>query len=94
MDLLARPAGPRGSIDATPPTEHSTQAAMSENDWKTAPEELILYALLVVIGAIPVVIALTQREVFGVEATVGLLMVCAGAIGAIVRLWRSHGRTV
>lgn len=67
---------------------------MAANDRKTAPEELILCALLIVIGAIPVVIALAQREVFGVEATSGFLMVCAGAIGATVHVWRSHGRTV
>lgn len=67
---------------------------MSANDWNTAPEELILCALLVVIGAIPVVSALVQRQVFGVDATLGILMVCAGAIGAFVYVWRSHGRAV
>ena len=60
---------------------------------KPHAEELIIYALLVVIGAIPVAIALLQRTVFGVEATLGLLMVCAGAIGAIIyaRRGRDHG---
>jgi len=47
------------------------------------PEELILYGLLVVIGAIPVAVAVAERTTFGVEATIGLLMVCAGVIGAI-----------
>jgi hypothetical protein len=57
------------------------------------PEELILYGLLVVIGAIPVVIALVQRAAFGFDATLGLLMVCAGAIGAIAYAWRTHPNT-
>ncbi|HEU4727001.1 MAG TPA: hypothetical protein VFT22_03910 [Kofleriaceae bacterium] len=58
-------------------------------------EEPVLYGLLVLIGAIPVVIALVRRETFGVDASLGLLMVCAGAIGAIVDAWRAHGqRTV
>jgi hypothetical protein len=58
-------------------------------------EELILYGLFVLIGAIPVAIALVQRAMFGVDATLGLLMVCAGAIGAIVHVRRARGaRTV
>ena len=57
---------------------------------KPDPEELILYGLLVVIGVIPVVIALVQRASFGVDATLGLLMVCAGAIGAIAYARRAH----
>ena len=58
-------------------------------------EELILYGLLVLVGAIPVVIALVRRETFGVDASLGLLMVCAGAIGAIAYAWRARGqRTV
>jgi hypothetical protein len=48
-----------------------------------AVEELILYGLLVLIGAIPVAIALIQGAVFGVEATLGSLMLGAGALGAI-----------
>jgi hypothetical protein len=47
------------------------------------PEELILYALLVLIGAIPTGDALVQQASFGVEATLGVLMICAGVIGAI-----------
>jgi len=61
---------------------------------KSHPEELILYGLLVGIGAIPVAIALVRRATFGVEATLGLLMVCAGAIGMIVYARRTHNRTV
>jgi hypothetical protein len=44
-------------------------------------EELILYALLVAIGAIPVVLALVGDGSFGVDATLGLLMMCGGALG-------------
>ena len=65
-----------------------------ERPSKPQPEELILYGLLVGIGAIPVVIALVQRASFGVEATLGLLMVCAGAIGMIVYARRTYNRTV
>ena len=46
-------------------------------------EELILYGLLVLIGMIPVMIALVRHATFGAEATIGLLMLCAGAIGII-----------
>ena len=56
-------------------------------------EELILYGLLVVIGAIPVVMALAQGHSFAVDATVGLLMMCGGALGAIayaLRMRRSR----
>jgi hypothetical protein len=57
---------------------------------KSHIEELIIYGLLVVIGAIPVVISLVERTVFGVEATLGLLMVCAGILGAIAFAWRGR----
>jgi hypothetical protein len=57
---------------------------------KPPSEELLFYGLLVVIGVIPVVIALVQRTVLGVEATLGLMMACAGIAGAIVHAWRTH----
>lgn len=61
---------------------------------KWESEELILYGLLVVIGAIPVVITLFQGVVFDVEATIGLFMVCAGLVGVVFRAVRSRqGRT-
>lgn len=59
---------------------------------KPHPEELILYALLVAIGAIPVVIAIAQRAVFGVEATLGLLMVAVGLVGAAFHARRTRHR--
>lgn len=45
-------------------------------------EELILYCLLIAIGAIPVVLALVGGAAFGVDATLGLLMMFGGALGA------------
>ena len=56
---------------------------------KPVYEELVLYALLVAIGAIPVVLALVDGGTFGVEATIGLLMVSAGLLGALAYLWRA-----
>jgi uncharacterized membrane protein YdjX (TVP38/TMEM64 family) len=55
-------------------------------------EELILYALLVAIGAIPVVLALADGGRFGVEATIGLIMLCAGLLGAFACFWRAAMR--
>lgn len=55
-------------------------------------EELILYGLLVVIGAIPVVIAIIDRAVFGADATLGLLLVCVGVVGLFVHVCRAHDR--
>lgn len=51
-------------------------------------EELVLYRLLVVIGALPIVTALATKAVIGPESTMGLLMVAAGLIG-----WASNLRT-
>jgi hypothetical protein len=67
---------------------------LADRSPKSYPEELILYGLLVVIGAIPVVIALIRGAVLGVETTLGLLMVCAGVIGAIVHARRAHNRRI
>lgn len=44
-------------------------------------EEPVLYGLLVAIGAIPVVIAVLRGGMFGVEPTLGLVMLCLGLIG-------------
>jgi hypothetical protein len=51
-------------------------------------EETILYAVFLVIGAIPVAIALVQDATFGFDATMGLLMVAAGALGMCAQLVR------
>ena len=58
---------------------------------KPLVEELILYALFIAIGAIPVVLALADGGTFGVDATLGLLMICAGALGAVAHAWRIRG---
>ena len=61
---------------------------------RPSPEELILYGLLVVIGAIPVVLTLASGGSFDVNATLGLLMISFGALGAIaytIRIRRSRG---
>jgi uncharacterized membrane protein len=65
-------------------------AMLANRTSKSHPEELVLYGLLVMIGAIPVAIAVVQRTAFGVEATCGLLMVVAGALGAIIYALRAH----
>jgi len=46
-------------------------------------EELILYAVLCLIGAIPLAIAALGGDGFGAEATLGLAMVLAGAVGLV-----------
>ena len=54
------------------------------------PDELVIYGLLALIGAIPVAIALARRAMFGFDATLGLLMVCAGLAGVVVHLGRAR----
>lgn len=53
-------------------------------------EDLVLYGLLVVIGLIPVVIALVDRAAFGFDATLGLMMVVIGLVGWVVQLARAR----
>lgn len=48
------------------------------------PDDFILYALFVIIGLIPVVIALVDRAPFGFDATLGLMMAVVGIIGMVV----------
>jgi hypothetical protein len=50
-----------------------------------ASEELVLYAALCVIGAIPIVAALVRGEPLGVEATLGGLMALGGVAGLVAR---------
>jgi len=62
---------------------------------RPSPEELILYGLLVAIGAIPVVLTLASGATFDVNATLGLLMICFGALGGSAhacRIRRSRTR--
>ncbi len=51
-------------------------------------DDLIVYTLLVVIGAIPVAITLGEAAVFGWDATVGLLMVGGGLLGLVIEVIR------
>lgn len=53
------------------------------------PEALIVYGLLIVVGAIPIATAVDQRGTFGVEATVGLIMIALGAVGALGCAWQA-----
>ena len=54
---------------------------------RSPSEELVLYAALVAIGAIPVIVALVGAIPWGVDATLGVLMTAAGLIG-LLGLWR------
>ena len=56
------------------------------------PEEMILYGLLFVIGAIPVVITLVRHATFGFDATIGLLMAAIGLVGMCAQLARLLGK--
>jgi hypothetical protein len=47
------------------------------------PDEAAIYLSLVGIGAIPSALALAHGTVFGVDATLGLLMVGAGLLGLV-----------
>jgi hypothetical protein len=51
-----------------------------------ASEEVIVYAALCVVGAIPIAVALGRGGALGVEPTLGMLMVLAGAAGLITTL--------
>ena len=55
---------------------------------KPLVEELVLYALFVAIGAIPVVLTVVDGSTFGVDATLGLLMMSIGALGAVAHAAR------
>jgi len=54
------------------------------NEPRSPSEELVLYAALVAIGAIPVIVALVGAITWGFDATLGTLMTAAGLLG----LWR------
>ena len=54
-------------------------------------EELIIYVALCGVGAIPVAGVLSRGGAFGVEPTIGLLMMIAGIVGlatALIAAWR------
>lgn len=51
------------------------------------PEGFILYGILAAIGAIPVVVALVERTMFGADATLGLIMLAVGVVGMLATQW-------
>ncbi len=66
-----------------PPTGGRAAAALGE--------ELIFYVALCMVGAIPVAGVVSRRDAFGVEPTIGLLMMgagIAGLFGALLAAWR------
>jgi hypothetical protein len=66
------------------PTGGSAAAALGE--------ELIFYVALCVVGAIPVAGVVSRGGAFGVEPTIGLLMMVAGIAGlfaALLAAWRA-----
>jgi hypothetical protein len=83
--VLIRPRGPpRYAMERT---LHPYRKLPLDRDARSASgEELILYAVLVVVGAIPVAAALVRGGAFGVEATIGLGMALAGVAGVWSRL--------
>lgn len=54
------------------------------------PEDLVLYGLLVVIGAIPVLIAVIDRAAFGFDATLGLIMLVMGVVGMLFHVMHAR----
>ena len=54
------------------------------------PEDLVLYALMIGIGIIPVSIAILTRVPFGFDATLGLMMVVVGALGLLYHRLRAR----
>jgi hypothetical protein len=88
----AAPAAiPPSSVELAPAMHPYRDAPVPGVDApRSHPEELILYSLLVAIGAIPAAIALIQRTAFGVEATIGLVMICTGGLGGLVYTRRAR----
>jgi len=71
-----RRTSPRGS-EAPAPRGAAPRPERSTCD----PEDAVLYGLLVVIGLIPILTALVTRATFGVEASLGMMMVVGGLLG-------------
>lgn len=64
----------------------------SRNSHRPPVEELIIYALLMITGAIPVTSAVQAGCRFGVEATIGAIMIGAGGLGVISYAWAAARR--
>jgi hypothetical protein len=85
--LTLRPVdqkGPKGNRTAADGPVPQDEPAEPNESSDRPPEELVLYGLLVVIGAIPVGLAVASGTRLGAPATLGLLMMFAGIIGVLV----------
>ncbi|MDB4959989.1 MAG: hypothetical protein JWO36_7558 [Myxococcales bacterium] len=49
-------------------------------------EEIIAYSILIIAGAIPVSIALRKGGDFGVEPTIGIILISLGILGFVITL--------
>ena len=63
------------------------KSSPTEASRSTPGEELIFYVALCVIGAIPVAGMIARGGVFGVEPTIGLIMMVAGIAGLLAAGW-------
>jgi hypothetical protein len=54
-------------------------------------EELIFYAALCLVGAIPIWTTAARGGAFGVEATIGVLMIAAGIVGLVSSAFTAAG---
>lgn len=57
------------------------------------PEDAVLYGLMIFIGIIPVLITALARDVFGFDATLGLMMVVLGIVGLVYHRLRTRLRS-
>ena len=80
-DTLLTPRAQVPALDEDVAHPYRDPPATRAQPASPADEERIIYAFLAVIGVIPVAIALVGGGSFGVEATIGALMVLAGLVG-------------
>lgn len=73
-------------------TPAGADLARSSDMRRDPSDELALYLLIAVVGAIPVVITLWRHAVFTAEPTIGLLMMALAIAGLaiLVRRQRDH----
>jgi hypothetical protein len=80
---------------ATDSAVHPYRELPTDREAPSAPsEELILYVVLCIVGAIPLAVALLRGGAFGVEATVGLAMALAGLAGLLASARAIRGRSM
>ena len=68
----------------------TTRRDPPDPDREARREERTLYGVVAAIGALPVAGALARGGAFGVEPTVGLVMLAAGGAGLIRTAWRGR----